>query len=139
MNKKIKKITIKTTSGYCCYDHAYEDKIVITEHSLTYANKPMYPDSIYNPVKWSYKSNSKSFKDWFNELFEICNSCLLNAPFDQVYNDCGDMIITFFYEDGGKDVNDFAFTDHFDNMLRHLLKMVPSAEDRPVCCEFLEE
>lgn len=55
-------MTIKTTSGYCPYNYAYEDKMVITGNSIAYINKPVYPDGVYAPVKWSYKMIQKPLK-----------------------------------------------------------------------------
>ena len=132
MMTKIKKITIRTTSGYCPYNYAYEDKMVITENSITYVNKPVYPDGIYAPVKWSYKSDSKAFKSWFDDIYKIYEDCFARIPLDYFVTDVGEIKFSFLYENGEKDSNDFPFTGEFDDLLRHLSKMVPEAEETPV-------
>lgn len=129
---KLKKLTISTTSGYRPYNYAYEDKMVITENSITYVNKPVYPDGIYAPVKWSYKSDSKSFRDWFDEIDKIYEACLLNVPLDDFVTDVGEIRFTFVFEDGERQSSEFPFTGYFDELLRFLLKMVPAEEETPV-------
>lgn len=106
--------------------------MVITEKSIAYVNKHVYPDGIYAPVKWSYKSDSKAFKDWFDGIYEIYEACLLNIPLDDFVTDVGEIRFTFVFEDGEKQNSEFPFTGYFDELLRYLLKMVPAAEETPM-------
>lgn len=48
--KNVIKVEIRSTSGFCSYEDAYEDKIVITKESIKYTYNPMFISDI-NPVK----------------------------------------------------------------------------------------
>jgi hypothetical protein len=39
---EISKIVIKGTSGYCCADEAYSDKVTVTEESIAYEYHPIF-------------------------------------------------------------------------------------------------
>lgn len=69
---KIVRITIKGESGYGPVDRAYEDKIILTDSSISYEYKP-HPMSnsemnVYR--KWSYKTTSTDFKEIFQAIAE---------------------------------------------------------------------
>lgn len=130
--RKIKKITIKTTSGYCPYDYVYEDKMTITSNSMSYVNKPMSQNSFYSLAKWTYKSESNSFRTWFEGIQEKYEHCLSNYPLDSFITDVGTIVFTILYENCEKAENDFPFTGEFNEMLKHIARMVPEAEDQPV-------
>lgn len=56
------KIVIKGTSGYCCIEKAYNDKITITPESIAYEHVPAVESEINPKRKWRYKTNSPIFK-----------------------------------------------------------------------------
>ena len=43
MTMKTKKIVIKSTSGFCPVEYAYNDKLTITANSIAYEYKPSFP------------------------------------------------------------------------------------------------
>ena len=51
--KDIVKIVIKGTSGYCCVDEAYNDKLVITSDAISYEYTPIKESKINPKRKWS--------------------------------------------------------------------------------------
>ena len=65
---EIIRIVIKGSSGYCCYDEAFNDKVTITQDSIAYEYVP-YQETDINPKrKWSYKTNSPIFKMKYDEV-----------------------------------------------------------------------
>ena len=47
------RIVIKGSSGYCCYDEAYNDKVTITDDSISYEYIPVVESEInpYIPLR----------------------------------------------------------------------------------------
>ena len=62
---KTKKIVIKSTSGFCPVDYAYNDKLTITANSIAYEYKPyLESDNSLNVCRqWSYKRRTV-FSAW---------------------------------------------------------------------------
>ena len=60
---KTKKIVIKSTSGFCPVDYAYNDKLTITANSIAYEYKPYLEsdNSLNVHRKWSYKTTNTNF------------------------------------------------------------------------------
>ena len=97
---RIVRIIIKGGSGYGCADDAYEDKIVLTESSISYEYKPhpMSQSEFNVHRKWSYKTDSPLFKSIFTEVATKTPEYLHN---DEILFACdiGPTIITATYED----------------------------------------
>lgn len=62
------RIVIKGSSGYCCVDEAFNDKVIITEDSISYEYIPYVESEINHKRKWNYKTNSKIFKLKYCEI-----------------------------------------------------------------------
>lgn len=132
LNKKeISKITIKTTSGYCPIDYVYEDKMIITNDSLSYVCRPRYLDSRFMPIKWSYKSNSSEYKSWFNDVVKTFENSVSNVS-ERIIFDVGEIKFTVLYEDGEKISYKYSFTNEFNDLLKQIKKMVPEVESKPM-------
>lgn len=58
----IVRIVIKGSSGYCCFDEAFNDKVTITPESISYEYLPYIETDINPKRKWNYKTNSQIFK-----------------------------------------------------------------------------
>ena len=65
---EITRIVIKGSSGYCCYDEAFNDKVTITQDSIAYEYVPYQETDINLKRKWSYKTNSPIFKMKYDEV-----------------------------------------------------------------------
>ena len=67
---KTKKIVIKSTSGFCPVDYAYNDKLTITANSIAYEYKPyLESDNSLNVCrKWSYKTTNSIFSLAFEKI-----------------------------------------------------------------------
>ena len=62
------KIVIKGSSGYCCAEEAFNDKVTITPESISYEYNPFIEKEINPKRKWSYKTNSPIFKKIFSNI-----------------------------------------------------------------------
>ena len=53
------RIVIKGASGYGCADDAYEDKVTLTDSSISYeyTPHPMSESEFNIPRRWSYKTD----------------------------------------------------------------------------------
>ena len=67
---KTKKIVIKSTSGFCPVDYAYNDKLTITANSIAYEYKPYLEsdNSLNVRRKWSYKTTNSIFSSAFEKI-----------------------------------------------------------------------
>lgn len=127
----IVRIVIKGSSGYCCNEEAFNDKIVITSSSISYEYTP-YMETEINPVrKWSYKTTSPIFKMKYGEvaakLPEIITSEIL-----VFCTDIGGIEFNITYSDKTKWKNTFwVHGDYFDALFKLIRSMVPECEYTP--------
>ena len=68
---EITRIVIKGSSGCCCVDEAFNDKVTITEESISYEYVPYVESESNLKRKWSYKTNSPLFKKKFAEIAKM--------------------------------------------------------------------
>lgn len=127
--KNVIKVEIRSTSGFCSYEDAYEDKIVITKESIKYTYNPMFISDI-NPVKkWSFKTNNEVF----NVLFDRISKDVIDIIYRELDYMCEDIgAITFIvtYDDKSKDKRDFFVPgDEFKECFANIRVMVPKCEN----------
>lgn len=68
---EITEIVIKGSSGYCYYGEAFNDKVTITQDSISYEYVPLQ-ETVINPKrKWHYITNSEFFKRIYAEIVNI--------------------------------------------------------------------
>ena len=130
--KKIVRITIKGSSGYCSSDDAFNDKVTIEENSISYDYIPLFASEHNQPKKWSYKSNNHFFKTVFNKVCEMLPDALNLDP-EIMYTDIGaiDFIIT--YDDKSREKKQFFVVgDDFGELFKTIKTLVPATEDVPV-------
>lgn len=127
------KIVIKGASGYGPVDEAYEDKITLTDSSISYEYKPhqlaQSETNVYR--KWSYKTTSPVFKQIFDEVAAKTPYYLYN---DEILfaTDIGptDIIVTF--EDKHKESVGYCCPSEFFREYFNLIKkLVPEVECTP--------
>lgn len=129
----IVKITIRGASGYGPVDEAYEDKIVLTDSSISYEYKP-HPMSdtdtnIYR--KWSYKTTSPVFKQVFKEIAAMTPGVLYSADIVFV-TDIGPTEFTVTFGDKHREkANFFCPSEYFHEYFRLIKKLVPEMEYTP--------
>lgn len=132
-DKKIVKIMIKGGSGYCCIDDAYDDKITLTESSISYEYipHPMSQSETNVHRKWSYKTDSPLFKSIFGEVAARTPEYLYNND-KEFACDIGPTIITATFEDKSKEtVNYFSPSELFYEYFQLIKRLVPPCEDVP--------
>ena len=130
----IVRITIKGASGYGPVDEAYEDKITLTDSSISYEYKP-HPmsDSETNVYrKWSYKTTNPHFKEVFEEVaaktpdFINCDDILF-------VHDIGPTEIIATYNDKHREsANFFCPSEYFKDYFKIIKMLVPEFEDVPM-------
>ena len=130
----IVRITIKGASGYGPVDEAYEDKITLTDSSISYEYKP-HPmsDSETNVYrKWSYKTTNPHFKEVFAEVaaktpdFINCDDILFA-------HDIGPTEIIATYNDKHREsANFFCPSEFFKDYFKIIKMLVPEFEDVPM-------
>ena len=103
------KIVIKGCSGYGPVDMAYDDKLTLTQTSISYEYKP-YMESETNPSrKWSHRTNSPLFKVGFERVVATMPSVLEPKEIWEC-TDVGMMDFTVMVYMGYKDLNHFRAT-----------------------------
>ena len=97
----ITKIVIKSCSGYGPVDEAYDDKIILTNSSISYEYIPIIESKMNSKRKWSYKTNSPVFA----LVFEAIAKTAPTVIFESVIPECTDVGMfdfTITYEDKSK-------------------------------------
>ena len=128
---EITRIVIKGSSGYCCVDEAFNDKVTITEGSISYEYVP-YVESEINPKrKWSYKTNSPLFKKKFIEIAKMTSE-VIKRDIDEFCTDIGGIEFNITYSDRTK-FKDIYWVpgDDFKELLMAIKSIVPETEYTP--------
>lgn len=130
---KITKIVIKGASGYGPVDEAYEDKITLTDSSISYEYKPHEMSESETNVyrKWTYKTTSPIFKHIFKEVTEKTPYYLYN---DEILfaTDIGPTEIIATFEDKHKEKASYFCPSEFFREYFNLIKqLVPETEYTP--------
>jgi len=133
MSNNIIKIVIKGASGYGPGDEAYEDKIILTDSSISYEYKPNEmahsETNVYR--KWSYKTTSPLFKQIFEEVVAKTPYFLYND--EKLFaTDIGPTEIIATFEDKHKEsVNYFCPSEFFREYFKLIKVLVPETEYTP--------
>ena len=127
------RIVIKGASGYGPIDDAYEDKVTLTDSSISYeyTPHPMSESEFNVPRKWSYKTDNPLFQCIFKEIAFRTPEYLYSTN-KEFACDIGPTIITATFEDKHKEtVNYFSPSELFYEYFELIKKLVPSCEDVP--------
>ena len=127
----ITRITIKSTSGYCCIQDAYKDKLVITPDFISYEYTPELESDHNYKRKWSYKTNRKSFE---NKFYEIAKKTIDTMENDILiyYTDVGHIDFYITYSDKSKIKKTYWMTgDEFEELFMLIRELVPRCESIP--------
>lgn len=130
--KKIVRITIKGSSGYCSSEDAFNDKVTIEENSISYDYKPLFVSEHNQPKKWSYKSNNPFFKTVFDKVCDMLPDALDLNP-EIMYTDIGAIEFIITYDDKTKEKKRFfVLGDDFGELFKTIKQLIPTVEDIPV-------
>ena len=129
---EIVRIVIKGTSGYCCVDEAYNDKLVITPDAITYEYIPAIESEINPKRKWSYKTNSSIYRMKYETVVRLMPS-VTERTIEEFCTDIGGIEFVITYAD--KTVFRKMFwvsSDFFESLFKEIKCMVPECEYTPV-------
>ena len=129
--KKIARVIIKGTSGYCPADEAYADKVTIASSSIAYEYIPEIESDINPKRKWSYKTNSPLFAIAFEKICEMMPEILYN---DEILmaTDLGSISFTVTYEDKTREYTSYwCGGDNFYELFKLIKQLVPDTEYVP--------
>lgn len=113
---EIVRITIKGASGYGPVDMAYEDKVTLTESSISYEYKPHPMSNSETNVykKWSYKTTNRFFKELFQEIAAKTPE-IINNDEDLFACDIGPTEIIVTYDDKHRETANFYCPSEYFN------------------------
>lgn len=127
----ITKIVIKSCSGYGPVDEAYDDKIILTNSSISYEYIPIIESKMNSKRKWSYKTNSPVFV----LVFEAIAKTAPTVIFESVIPECTDVGMfdfTITYEDKSKkNVRYWCTGEEFEDLFKLIKQLVPQTEYVP--------
>lgn len=138
---KTKKIVIKSTSGYCPVDYAYNDKLTMTANSITYEYKPYLENdnSLNVRRKWSYKTTSSILSLAFEKIAVVVDE-ILSRDQEAMYCDCGNIDFIVTYDDGNKVARKFGVpADEFADCFKIIKEIIPVTEDVPEAIRISED
>ncbi len=126
------RITIKSESGYCSAEDAYNDKVTITRGSIQYEYKPLYASEMNTAQNWSYKTSNPDFQKRFDELVVLIPAALKRQD-DPFVTDIGAITFLVTYADKTKKERTFFLLgDEFRDLFFIIRQMVPSCECIPM-------
>jgi len=129
--KEIVRITIKGFSGYGPYDEGYEDKVIITQDSISYEYVPNVETEINPKRKWRYSTNSPIFKLSFAKISVLIEETL-NSEIEGFCTDIGGIEFALMYADKSKRRKHYWLPgDHFSEIIRCVKELVPQTEYTP--------
>lgn len=128
---EISKIVIKGTSGFCCADETYEDKVTVTGESIAYEYRPLVETEINVSRQWAYKTTSPIFKKLFADLVKVMPA-VVNYEEDMICSDVGEIEFILTYSDKSIFKRSFCLPgDEFGDCFRIIKQMVPGCEYVP--------
>ncbi|SHI03723.1 hypothetical protein [Clostridium grantii] len=128
---EISKIVINGTSGYCCAEESYSDKVTVTKESIAYEYHPIFETDINPSRKWSYKTNSPVFEKLYADLIDVI-PVIVNHDKDIFCTDIGGIEFIITYSDKTKFKEIFFLPgDEFKECFQIIKRMVPECEYVP--------
>lgn len=126
------RIVIKGSSGYCCVDEAFNDKVIITEDSISYEYIPYVESEINHKRKWNYKTNSKIFKLEYCEITKKADE-VIQRNIEEVWTDIGDIEFNITFSDKTKfNKTYWVMGDEFKDLFSAIKSIVHETEYTPV-------
>lgn len=128
----IERIVIKGASGYCCFDNAFNDKVTLTNESISYEYVPCVESEMKTKRKWTYKTNSRLFKMQYEQIASMI-SATIEKEVLEFSTDVGGIEFNIIYSDKTKFKETYWVTgDYFDELFAEIKSLVPTSECIPV-------
>jgi toxin ParE1/3/4 len=126
---RVTKIIIKGASGFF-YSRAYEDKVEITPHYISYEYFPKFESEIDEHRSWKYETNSPMFKSVYEKIVE--NLQPVHSKIERMVEDGGQITFEVTYSDGSKWEKTFwGSEDDFSELFNEIKILVPDTELAP--------
>ena len=126
--EKIIKIVIKGSSGFCCIDQAYEDKVTLTSNSFSYEYNPEVESEINPSINWRYKTSSINFKVQFEKISKLAIK-VLQEIIDYECEDAGEITIAVMFADKTKlKESYFLSSKEFEELFKAIKEVCPTKE-----------
>lgn len=125
------RIVMKGSSGYCCVDEAFNDKVTITPESISYEYVP-YMETEVNPKrKWSYKTNNPIFKMKYGDIVRMIPG-IIEKGVEEFCTDIGGIEFNITYSDKSKFKETYWVPgDYFEELFLAIKSLVPESEYTP--------
>ena len=125
------RIVIKGSSGYCCVNEAFNDKVTITPESISYEYVP-YMETEVNPKrKWRYKTNSPIFKIKYGDIAAMIPG-IIEKGVEEFCTDIGGIEFNITYSDKSKFKETYWVPgDYFEELFVAIKSLVPESEYTP--------
>ena len=128
----IVRIVIKGASGYCCFDDAFNDKVTLTNDSISYEYIPCVESEMNQKRKWSYKTNSPLFKMQYEQISSMLSDTIEKEVLE-FCTDIGGIEFNITYSDKTKFKEIYWVPgDYFRDLFAVIKSLVPASEDTPV-------
>lgn len=128
----IVRIVIKGSSGYCCFDDAFNDKVTLTQDSISYEYIPCVESKMNPKRKWSYKTNSPLFKMRYKEIASMVSDTIEEEVLE-LCTDIGGIEFNITYSDKTKFKETYwVSSDYFRELFAVIKSLVPASEETPV-------
>lgn len=128
----IVRIVLKGASGYCCFDDAFNDKVTLTNDSISYEYIPCVESEINPKRKWKYKTNNPIFKMQYDRISAMVSSAIKEEVLE-FCTDIGGIEFNITYSDKTKFKETYWVTsDYFGELFTEIKSLVPETENIPV-------
>jgi hypothetical protein len=135
----IKRIVLRSTSGYGTLESAYHDELVIERNCISYKYEP-FEETLSNPKqKWQYKAISPLFEQTFDDISMIMHGIMKFNPGEIIY-DMGGTYIQITFSDKTKwEQSFYRYNDMFGFLFLSIKKLIPSCEKTPFILKTSDE
>lgn len=125
----ITRIVVKESSGYCSLTDAYHDKLVINPAGISYEYQPEVVSEQNTERKWSYRTDSRYYKQLYNELQGMMPP-ILNPTEEVECVDAGCVEFIVTYSDKTKAIKRYLCSGYeFKAFFDVVRKVVPLCEN----------
>lgn len=125
------RIVIKGSSGYCCVNEAFNDKVTITPESISYEYVPCMETEVNPKRKWSYKTNSPIFKMKYGDIAGMIPG-IIEKGVEEFCTDIGGIEFNITYSDKSKFKETYWVPgDYFEELFLAIESLVPESEYTP--------
>ena len=125
------RIVIKGSSGYCCFDEVFSDKVTITPKSISYEYVPCMETEVNPKRKWNYKTNSPIFRRKYDDIVGMIPE-IIEKGVEEFWTDIGAIEFNITYSDKTKFKETYWVPgDYFKELFVAIKSLIPESEYTP--------